>query len=392
MIDFDFQIPTKIFFGKNRENEVGKIIADYGFKKVLVHYGKNSVIKSGLLDKVINSLKEYKINYVLQGGVEPNPKLAFVKESIALARKEQVDFILALGGGSVIDSAKSIAAGYYYDGDPFDFNLKKATLTKNLPIGTILTIAAAGSELSTSCVITDSDSCIKRGFNSELNRPLFSIMNPELTYSVSKYQTACGIVDIMMHTLERYFSVSSSLEFSDDIALGLLKNVYKNGKVVMENPSDYESRANLMIASSISHAGYTSLGKKYSMPVHQLEHVVSGVYDFVAHGAGLAVLFPAWALNVYKYDIEKFQRFALEVMEVEHTTPEQDALNGILKLQEFFKNIGMPIYMEDLGINDFDMNLFVNILTNNGQYQVPSIGGPIGKELAIKIFTTARKE
>ena len=217
-------------------------------------------------------------------------------------------------------------------------------------------------------------------------------MNPELTYSVSKYQTACGIVDIMMHTLERYFSVSSSLEFSDDIALGLLKNVYKNGKVVMDNSSDYESRANLMIASSISHAGYTSLGKKYSMPVHQLEHVVSGVYDFVAHGAGLAVLFPAWALNVYKYDIEKFQRFALEVMEVEHTTPEQDALNGILKLQEFFKNIGMPIYMEDLGINDFDMNLFVNILTNNGQYEVPSIGGPIGKELAIKIFTTARKE
>ena len=166
MIDFDFQIPTKIFFGKNRENEVGKIIADYGFKKVLVHYGKNSVIKSGLLDKVINSLKEYKIDYVLQGGVEPNPKLAFVKESIALARKEQVDFVLAIGGGSVIDSAKSIAAGYYYDGDPFDFNLKKATLSKNLPIGTILTIAAAGSELSTSCVITDSDSCIKRGFNS----------------------------------------------------------------------------------------------------------------------------------------------------------------------------------------------------------------------------------
>ena len=391
MIDFNFVIPTKIFFGVDKEKEVGKIIKDYGFSKVLVHYGKSSIVKSGLLDVVLNSLKENNIDYVLQGGVEPNPKLSFVKETIELARRENIDFILAVGGGSVIDSTKSVAAGFYYDGDPFDFNLKKAELVKNLPFGTILTISAAGSELSTSCVISDEETKIKRGFNNELNRPLFSIMNPKLTYSVSPYQTACGIVDIMMHTLERYFSKSSEIELSDDLSIGLLKNVYQAGRKVMSNPEDYDARANLMLASSISHAGYTSIGKNYTMPVHQLEHVLSGVYDHVAHGAGLSVLFPAWAFTVYKYDIKKFARLAREVLEVSPTNDEDDALQGIVKLQQFFEEIGMPIYLEDLNVIDYDMELFVNILTNNGTYKVSSIGGPIDKELAIKIFEMASR-
>ncbi len=388
MINFNLYVPTKIFFGKDKEKEVGNIIKNYGFKKIMIIFGRGSTAK--LVEDTTKLLKDNKIEYVLRGGVSANPKLSFVKETIKIAREEKVELLLAIGGGSVIDTAKSTAAGFYYDGNPFDFNLKKAICNKALPVGVILTIAAAGSELSTSCVITDEESNIKRGFNSDFNRPLFSICNPELTYTVSPYQTACGIVDIMMHTLERYYNPSTEIELADELALGLLRTVYKAGKKVIENPNDYEARATLMISSSMSHAGYTNIGKNAFMPVHQLEHVLSGVYDFVAHGAGLAVLFPAWCYNVYQSDVKKFARFTREVLGVDSCNDEKDAYNGINILKDFFKEIGMPTSLKDLGIIDFDMELFCNMLTNNGTYEIPSIGGNINKEKARKIYECAR--
>ena len=391
MIDFEFGLPTKIIFGRDKENEVGTIINKYGYKKVLVHFGKGSVIRSGLLSRVEKSLKENNIDYILVGGVEANPKASFVKEVLTIAHQQNIDFILAIGGGSVIDSAKSIAVGYYYDGDPFDFNLHKVTPTKALPIGTILTISAAGSEMSSSCVISNEETKIKRGFNSELVRPIFSIMNPTLTYSVSPYQTACGIVDIMMHSMERYFAPSSEIELCDTFALGICKTVYEAGKKVMQDPLDYEARAPLMLASSFSHNDVTNIGKVKIMPVHALEHVLSGVYDHVAHGAGLAVLFPAWAEVVYENDIDKFAQFAHYVFGISLTDSKECAKMGIVKLKEFYQSIGMPASYRDLGITeDIDLDLFWNLLSNGGTFLPNSLGGPLDKDKATKIFSLCR--
>ena len=303
MQNFTFHTPTKVFFGKDTEKQVGEIIKSYGFSKVLFHYGSGSIKKSGLYDTVVNSLQENGIRFVELGGVEPNPKLSLARKAAELARTEQVDLILAVGGGSVLDSAKAAAAGAYYGCDPWEFSSKKRVPEKAIPVGTILTLAASGSEMSDSCVITNEDGWLKRGFNAPSNRPLFSIMNPELTYTVSKYQTGCGIVDIMMHTLERYFSLNGENPLSDALAEGLLKTVAEAGRRAIENPADYEARATLMWAGSLSHNGLTGCGKTFMMRCHQLEHELSGAYDRVAHGAGLAVLFPAWAKYIYTYNV-----------------------------------------------------------------------------------------
>lgn len=306
--------PTKVYFG-NYEEEVGKVIHEYGYKKVLFHFGKHSIYQSGLYQIVIQSLKQYQIDYVELGGVEPNPKIDLVRKGVDLVKTNEVDFILAVGGGSVIDSAKAIACGAKVDFDPWLFSTHEKTPSVSLPIGVILTISAAGSELSNSCVITHPNLKIKNGFNSDIIRPIFAIMNPKLTCSVSKYQTACGIVDIMMHTMERYF-VDESLTFTDEMAIGLLKSVVHSGKRVMENLNDEEARASLMIASSFSHNGLTGIGKTMYFSVHKLEHILSGTYDYISHGAGLAVLFPAWAKWVYPNLREKFDIFVTEVMQV----------------------------------------------------------------------------
>ena len=310
MINFDFYSPTKIFFGKDRENEVGKIIKDYGFKKVLLHYGQNSIKKTGLYDKVVNSLNQAGVTFIELSGVEPNPKIELVRYGVELVKQEQVDFILAVGGGSVIDSAKAIACGAKVDFDPWLFNLHKKSPLDALKVGVILTLSAAGSELSNSCVITNMNELFKNGFNSDYIRPLFVIENPELTYTVSKFQTGCGIVDILMHTLERYFTDTSDIEFAKNISEGLIKSVIDAGKKVINNPYDYEGRSTLMIASSFSHNGLTGLGGKMYFTVHKLEHQVSGTFDNVAHGAGLSVLLPAWAKWIYKKDLANFVRFA----------------------------------------------------------------------------------
>ena len=366
MIDFNFVSPTKIYFGKNKEQLIGQICKEYGYKKVLIVIGQNSVKKSGLLDLVLSSLNDNDIEYQILEGVRPNPTIDLCYEGIEQAREFMPDALLAIGGGSVIDTAKNIAAGYYYNGDSFDFNLHKATPTKALPIGVILTISASGSELSNSCVIQDDQTQIKRGFNSDLVRPVFAIENPELTYSVSKVQTAYGIVDIMMHTLERYFNASSDNEPADGFAEVLLRSVIKAARTVVDNPEDYDARATLMLMSSLSHNGITSIGKGGFLYVHQLEHALSGIYPDVAHAAGLAVLFPAWAKYYVNYDTDKFDSLAKNVFGLNNKDKLANAKAGIDEIEKLFAILSMPKTLKDLGINNPDINKLVNIITDNG--------------------------
>ena len=314
MENFIYNTPTRVYFGKGQEDNLGEILKSYGIKKVLFHYGKGSIKKSGLYDKVINQLKASKIDFVELGGVEPNPKLSLVLKGVKIAKEENIDLILAVGGGSVLDSAKSIAVGAKVDFSPWLFSIGEKKATSHVPVGAILTIAASGSDMSNSCVITNDETKEKRGFASEENRCLFSILNPELTYTVSPYQTACGITDIMMHTLERYFSKGSETPLTDNIALGLLKATVDAGKIVMKDPTNYEARATLFWANSLSHNTLTGIGRNFIMSVHQLEHEVSGMFDNVSHGAGLAVLWPAWAKLSFKGAPERFLRYSYEVM------------------------------------------------------------------------------
>jgi alcohol dehydrogenase len=390
MKPFNFDLPTKIYFGPGKENQVGEIIKNYGFSKIAIHYGMGSVIKSGLLDRVKNSLLKNNIDFVELGGAKPNPELGLVKQLIKLIRKEKCELVLAIGGGSAIDSAKLAAISYYYDGDPFDIVLQKHKPTKGLPVGVILTISAAGSEMSVSSVVTDTKTKTKSGFPSPLNRPLFAIMNPELTYTVSKYQTAVGAVDIMMHTLERYFSPSNDLEFADYLAEAILKSVIEATPIAIKEPNNYHARSLLMMASSWSHNGLTSLGKHFQFPVHQLEHVVSAYYPQVAHGAGLSVLFPAWALYYCKYDIDKFDKFARNIMSSHLENKEENAKMGVLKIKRYFQSIGMPISFKELGIENPNIDWLVDKLTNNGTRVVDHFVKPLDHEVARAIYNSCR--
>lgn len=357
MTNFDFISPTKIFFGKDKENEIGKIIKSYNYNKIAFVYGGGSIKKNGLYDKIVNSLNENNVEFIELNGVTANPKLSLVKEFKNKIKNQQIDMILAVGGGSVIDASKLLSHAYFYEGDAFDFITRTVKPEKHLPLGVVLTISAAGSELSSSCVITNDEITPfrKLGFNSDTNRPLFAVMNPKNTYSVNKFQTACGIVDIMMHTLERFMNNEDESELADSFAIGLLKTVIKNGRIAMKNPTNYEARAELMLASSYSHNGLTSLGKKTFMRVHGMEHILSGVYDQVAHGAGLSILWPAWCY----YELEnenakkKLTILAKELFDVE------DAKTGIDKLKEFFIELDMPTSFKDLGF-EVDANLLAS--------------------------------
>lgn len=372
MENFTYFTPTKVFFGENEEDRISEILSSYNIKKILLHYGSGSIKKSGLYDKITNLLKEGNIDFIELGGVEANPKLSLVRKGIEIVKKENIELVLAVGGGSVIDSAKAICDGAFDDGDVWDFFKKTRTPKKALPVGCVLTIAAAGSEMSDSCVITNDLTKEKRGFSSVTHRALFSIMNPKLTYTVSKFQTGCGIVDIMMHTLERYYSVNDNTELTDNLCLGLLKNVVEEGKKVISNPNDYNARANLMWASSLSHNSLTGCGKKYFMPVHQIEHEVSGMFDNVAHGAGLSVLFPAWAKIVYKSDINRFKRFALEVMNVDNIgSDEEIAYKGIEALEDYYHSIGMPIRLKELNITRDSFEALARNYTFQGTRTIP---------------------
>lgn len=385
MNNFIFNSPTKIYFGIDEEKNIGKYIKELNFKKVLFHYGKKSIKESGLYDTIIKSLKKENIDFIELGGVEANPTLDLVKVGVSLAKKEHVDFILAVGGGSVIDSAKSIAHGYYYDGDPYDFNLHLITASKSLPIGVILTIAAAGSEMSNSCVISDISRKMKKGFNSETNRPLFVIENPLLTYSVPPKQTAYGIVDMLSHTIERYFNESTSLEFADYIGEGILKSILDAGKVAMLEPTNYDARATLMVASGYSHNGLTGIGKIFSFPIHQLEHALSALRHDIAHGAGLACLIPAWMKVIVEYDVLKFKKFALNVMQTENVGNDLDiAYSGIKRLEEYFISLNIPTHLSAYGITIENIQTLLSMIAMpvKGKY-------PLTETLVKKIFLLA---
>ena len=366
MIDFDFISPTKIYFGNNKEELIGQICLENGYKRVYIVIGQGSVKRNGLLGRVLESLDKSGIKYKVLEGVRANPTIDLCHKGIEEARVFAPNLILGIGGGSVMDTAKNIAVGYFYAGDSFDFNLHKAKPKKALPVGVILTIAASGSELSNSCVIQDDKKQIKRGFNDDLIRPVFAIENPKLTYSVSKVQTAYGIVDIMMHTLERYFNGSSDNEPADGFAEALLKSVIKAAKTVMDNPTDYDARAVLMLMSSLSHNDLTSIGKGKMLFVHQIEHAVSGVYPEVAHAAGLAVLFPAWAKYYINYDTDKFNSLAVNVFGIHKMNKLDNAKAGIQEIEKLFASLGMPKSFKDLGIDKVDVELLANLVTDNG--------------------------
>lgn len=351
MENFQYYTPTKIIFGRGAEEQTGQLAVEQGCKKVLVHYGGGSVVRSGLLERIYRSLDAVGISYVSLGGVVPNPRLSLVYEGIRLARKEQVDFILAVGGGSVIDSAKAIGYGVANEGDVWDFYEKRRTAKACLPIGVVLTIAAAGSEMSDSSVITKEEGWLKRGYSSNYARARFAVMNPELTMTLPKYQTASGCVDIMMHTMERYFNHSENMEMTDGISEHLLRTVMKNAKILMNEPDNYQARAEVMWAGSLSHNGLTGCGTGGGdWASHQLEHELGGMFD-VAHGAGLAVVWGSWARYVMDAAPERFAKFAVNVMGVE---PEAEKLKtaqkGIEAMEDFYRALDMPVCIGDMGI------------------------------------------
>ena len=350
MKDFTYYAPTRIVFGKESEEKLPQLIRQYGGKKVLVHYGGGSAKRSGLLDKVFTMLDDAGIAYVALGGVVPNPVLSLVKEGIDLCHKEQVDFILAVGGGSVIDSSKAIGYGVGYDGDVWDFWNGKAVPQSCLPIGVVLTIPAAGSEMSSSCVITNEEGMLKRGVNSDLCRCKFAIMNPERTYTLPKFQTAAGATDIMMHTMERYFSKYEDAMLTDAIAEALLRTVKTATLTALQNPEDYCSRAAIMWAGSLSHNDLTECGTEKDFACHKLEHELSGLFG-VTHGAGLAAIWGSWARYVMNRHIDRFVKFAIEVMGVpmDHIEkPLATATTGVRNLENFFHEIGMPTNIPEL--------------------------------------------
>ncbi|HHX54898.1 MAG TPA: iron-containing alcohol dehydrogenase [Clostridiales bacterium] len=363
MQNFTFYSPTYFVFGKEQENQVGYYVKKFGGSKVLIHYGGGSAKKSGLIDRVEASLDKEGIEYVELGGVLPNPRSGLVYEGIELCKKEGVDFILAVGGGSTIDSSKAIAAGVKYDGDFWDFYEKGIPVENALKVGTILTIAAAGSEGSADTVITKEEGMLKRGASGEALRPAFSILNPELTQTLPAYQTACGITDIMAHVFERYFTNTTDVEVTDRLCEALLLTMIKEAPKVIANPNDYEARANIMWAGMVAHNNIVGVGREQDWSSHGIEHELSALYD-VPHGAGLAVIFPAWMKYVMKHDIARFAQVAVRVwnVEMDFANPEITAAEGIKRFEEFLTSIGMPINFEQLGAKEEDIPYMVETI------------------------------
>ncbi len=352
MENFTFVNPTRIIFGKSTEDGVGTEIKPFS-SRVLMHYGKESIRKSGLFDRICRALDKEGIQHVELGGVSPNPRLSLVREGIKICREKKLDFILAVGGGSVIDSAKAIAAGVPYAGDVWDFYMRKATIAAMLPVGVVLTIPAAGSESSNGSVITNEEGSLKKDAGSELMRPRFAIMNPELTFTLPPYQTACGAADIMAHVMERYFTNARAVEFTDRLCEATLKTIIDHTPRVLADPQNYNSRAEIMWAGTIAHNDLLSTGRVGDWGSHMIEHELSAIYD-VAHGAGLAVVFPAWMKRVYTHDVARFAQFAGRVWNVDYNfeDPTRTALEGIRRLEVFFHQIGLPVTLQELGVRD----------------------------------------
>ena len=379
MKGFIYYAPTEVVFGEDSEKQVASLVKKYGGKRVLVHYGGQSAKKSGLLDNIFGLLNEGGIEFFELGGVVPNPRLSKVREGIALCSEQKIDFILAVGGGSVIDSAKAIAYGVPYNGDVWDFYLGKATAETCLPVATVLTIPAAGSEMSESSVITNEDGDVKLGYSNNISRPKFAIMNPVRTYTLPPYQTAAGVTDMIMHTMERYFTHDDDMTLTDSMAEALMRTLKDSVMEVLKNPTDYRHRAQIMWGGSIAHNGLTGCGLSDDWATHQLEHELSGMFD-ATHGAGLAAIWPSWARYVYKENVSRFVRFAVNVMGVENdfTNPEATALKGIEAMEEFYHAIGMPINIHELigrEVTDKEIREMVrkcsrNYTTTQGRFKV----------------------
>ena len=349
MKDFNYYAPTEVVFGEQSEEQVAALVKKYGGTKVLVHYGGQNAVRSGLLDKICGLLKSGGVDYVTLGGVVPNPRLSLAQKGIELCRKEGVDFILAVGGGSVIDSAKCIAYGVPYEDNVWDFYLGKDNPKEMLPVASVLTIPAAGSEMSEASVITNEEGDVKLGYSNNMSRPKFAIMNPRRTMTLPPYQTAAGVTDMMMHTMERYFTKDDDMDFTTDLAEAALRSIKSAVFAVLKNPEDYRYRAQIMWGGSIMHNGLTGCGVADDWATHQLEHELSAVYG-VTHGAGLAAMWPSWARYVMHENLSRFVRFAVNVMDVpnDFTDPESTALKGIEAMECFYHAIGMPVNIKEL--------------------------------------------
>lgn len=389
MIDFNFENYTKIIFGKNREITVGEEVKKFS-SKVLMHYGGGSIKASGLYERIVNSLKSANIEIIELSGVKPNPRLSLVKEGIDLVRKNKIDFILAVGGGSVIDSAKAIALGANCSGDVWDyFETGKNFEGSCVPLGVVLTIPAAGSETSSGTVITNEDGGYKRSTGHPTMRPQFAIMNPELTYTLPDYQTACGVCDMFAHILERYFTNVENVGLTDRLCEGTMKNIIENGKKLLVNGTDYAARAEIMLSGTIAHNDSLSMGRIGDWASHDIEHELSGIYD-IAHGAGLSIIFPAWMKYVYKHDINRFAQFANRVFDVEINLNDLEgtALKGIEALKNFFKEMGLPVTLAEANISDDRLEEMASKRTENG-----AIGSfvKLNKEDVLNIYKLASK-
>lgn len=394
MENFNFYAPTKVVFGKGAEEQVGALVKEQNCKKVLVHFGGQSAKKSGLLDRVYASLDAAGIDYVSLGGVVPNPRLSKVREGIELCKKEGIDFLLAVGGGSVIDSCKAIGYGLANDCDVWDLYLRKIEPTGCYPVGVVLTIAAAGSEMSNSSVITNEEGWLKRSCNTDYGRCKFAIMNPELTYTLPQYQTQSGCTDILMHTMERYFTNVETMELTDVIAESLMRNVIRNAKILMKDPQNYEARAQVMWASSLAHNDLTGCGSVGDFASHNIEHELGGLFD-VTHGAGLAAIWGSWARYVYKHNAKRFAQFAVNVLGVYNhfDDPERTALEGIEAMEEFYRSIEMPISMTELlngkQVTDAEIEEMADKCTKGGTQTLGNFV-KLTKQDIIEIYKMAR--
>lgn len=353
MINFEFYNPARIIFGKDTEFQAGKQIAKYG-KRVLLHYGGGSIKANGVYDKVVKSLKEEGLFFVELSGVVPNPRLSLVREGIELCKENNLDFVLAVGGGSVIDSAKAIAAGVRYSGDVWELymdNSKLTGLTEALPVGVVLTIPAAGSESSTASVITNEEGWLKRAINTEVVIPKFAVLNPESSYTLPAYQTACGASDIFAHLMERYFTQEPNVDFTDRLIEANMRTILNNAPLVLKNPNDYNVRAEIMWAGAVAHNNLLNTGRIGDWGSHDIEHEISGAYD-IAHGAGLSIVFPAWMKYVYKQNVDKFIQFAMRVFNVDFSFDDKEKIvfEMIERLEAWYVRMGLPIRLSDVNI------------------------------------------
>ena len=366
MNNFVFYSPTEFVFGKATEMQVGALARKHGARKVMIVYGGGSVVRSGLLDRVKQSLREAGIEYCLMGGVQPNPVDTKVYEGIEFCRREQADMLLPVGGGSVIDTAKAIAAGVLYEGDFWDFYIGKAKVTKALKVAVVLTIPAAGSEGSGNTVITKLDGLQKLSLRvPEVLRPVFSIMNPELTYTLPPFQTACGVADMMAHIMERYFTNTQEVEIGDRLCEGTLMAIINEAPKAMRNPEDYGARANLMWAGMIAHNGTCGVGCEEDWASHFLEHEISAIYG-VTHGAGLSVIFPAWMTWMVEHNVGKIAQYAVRVWGVPESEDKKAvALEGSGKQKAFFSSLALPVTFKELGIEDPDIDRLADSLHRN---------------------------